>query len=69
MRQETKEYLEKSLFTTSKTAEKSNLCVIALNSKCAVTYKHADSHLLLEKGDKLVLHNVVDPTIEIEVCF
>jgi hypothetical protein len=69
MRQEKKEHLEHLLFTTSKSGEHPDLCVIAVNSKYAVTYQHADFHSLLEKGDKLVLHNVVDPAVEIEVCF
>jgi hypothetical protein len=69
MQQEDKEMLEKAIFTTSKSGEKSNRCAIALTSKYAVTYKRVDVHSSLEKGDKLVLHNVHDSTLEIEVCF
>lgn len=62
------ENLEKVLFTTSKPDEVLHLCVVAFDNKHAVSFRHGP-HSSLEKGQKLMLHSVWKPDVEIEVCF
>jgi hypothetical protein len=61
--------LEGSLFTTTKPKESAHRCVIAISRKDAVTYRHGSSHSHFKMGQTIKLHNVVDPTEIIEVCF
>jgi hypothetical protein len=60
--------LKHVLFTTSEPTHNQHFCAIAFNERRAITYRHGP-HSSLEKGQTILLHNVVDPTESIEVCF
>ena len=62
------ERLEKLLFTTSRPNEVLHLCAVVFDKKRAISFRHGP-HSLLEKDQKLVLYNVLKPSVEIEVCF
>ncbi|CAI5446283.1 unnamed protein product [Caenorhabditis angaria] len=67
MDQSTIQYLEKVIFTTSISSEKSKRCVVAFARRNAISYRHGTEHSKFELHDELVLNNVKNPNIIIRV--
>ncbi|KAI6186907.1 hypothetical protein M3Y98_00186000 [Aphelenchoides besseyi] len=65
MLEETARNLEKTLFTTSHPNDLLHLCVVVFDKKHAVSFRHGP-HKSYEKGQGIVLHNVVEPSLKIK---
>ncbi|PIC42832.1 hypothetical protein B9Z55_009778 [Caenorhabditis nigoni] len=66
MRKKTALELEKLLFTSTKPDENVHRCVVVIDKKNAVSYRHG-GHSQLKIYDKVMLYNVLEPSMIYEV--